>query len=461
MYNQRLDETQEYDWFQELAPQIVETVGTGVAPDMSEDLELFASLEARIDELAALREALLQQKGMSQQFALEAQRLLPEFDGKRPIGFYTQEPSATRYAIAVEELSDGVWALIAAGIAAVIYAIVKFFKWISGGKEEANAGTVKDRAAQMKEVQELLKKCDTLVKEGSHSIQGQYVYLKGAEKKELFSLDTVIERLFESGAHNKRMLAFLKTKDPFFHDLVNRGPYSQQMAEFGRLFKEIQIVLRQRLKVLESVNHLDMNEESATSRMANMRALAELKDQTSINFGGHSQTLQEIKHHLTQLAHEAASAEVDGKLSFDQLFHSMTEAFQRSEMTQALEELAVTMPLLEQLKEELQRLEQKAGGYASDGKKDGHSTRIGTELRHAIFVLGQDVAGLTGITSELMSYQSRLFYLADNAANFATVVAEKLAERGMNGNGGELTTWKGVSIDLDRINEKLHSIAKS
>lgn len=461
MYNQRLDETQEYDWLQELAPQIVETVGTGVAPDMSEDLELFASLEARIDELAALREALLSQKGMSQQFALEAQRLLPDFDGKRPVGFYTQEPSATRYAIAVEELSNGVWAMIAAGIAAVIYAIVKFFKWISGGKEEANEGSVKDRAAQMKEVQELLKKCDELVKEGNRSIHGQYIYLKGGEKKEVFSLDTAIEHLFKEGVHNKRMLAFLKTKDPFFHDLVNQGPYSQQMAEFGKLFKEIQIVLRQRLKVLESVSHLDMTEESATTRMANMRALDQLKEQTSIVFGGHSQTLQEIRQHLTQLSHEAASAEVEGKLSFDQLFRSMTEAFQRSDVTQALEELATTMPLLEQLKEELQRLEQKAGGYASDGKKTGHSTRIGSELRHAIFVLGQDVAGLTGITAELMGYQSRLFYLADNAANFATVVAEKLGAQGMNGNGGYLTTWKGVGIDLDRISEKLHSIAKS
>lgn len=461
MYNQRLDETQEYDWLQELAPQIVETVGTGVAPDMSEDLELFASLEARIDELAALRESLLLQKGMSQQFALEAQRLLPDFDGKRPIGFYTQDPSATRYAIAIEELSDGVWALIAAGIAAVVYAIVKFFKWISGGKDDRGQETVKDRAAQMKEVQALLKKCDELVAEGNRSIHGQYVYLKGNEKKELFSLDSIIEKLFKEGIHNKRMLAFLQTKDPFFHDLVNRGAYSQQMAEFGQLFKEIQIVLRQRLQVLETVNRLDMNEESATSRMANMKALDQLKEQTSVQFGGHSQTLQEIRHHLTQLAHEAASAEVEGKISFDQLFRSMSEAFQRSELTQALEELATTMPLLEQLKEELQRLEQKAGGYASDGKKAGHSTRIGSELRHAIFVLGQDVAGLSGITAELMSYQSRLFYLANNAANFAMVVAEKLGEQGMNGNGGELTTWKGVGIDLDKISEKLHRIAKS
>lgn len=461
MYNQRLDETQEYDWFQELAPQIVETVGTGVAPDMSEELELFASLEARIDELAALREALFLQKGMSRQFALEAQRLLPDFDGKRPIGFYTLEPSATRYAIAIEELSDGVWALIAAGIAAVIYAIVKFFKWISGSKDDAGKEAVSDRASQMKEVQTLLKKCDELVAEGSRSIRGEYVYLKGNEKKELFSLDSVIETLFEEGVHNKRMLAFLKTKDPFFHDLVNRGPYSQQMAEFGKLFKEIQIVLRQRLQVLEGVNRLDMNEESATARMANMKALDQLKEQTSIHFGDHSQTLQEIRHHLTQLAHEAASAEVEGKLSFDQLFRSMTEAFQRSEVTQALEELAVTMPLLEQLKEQLQRLEQKAGGYASDGKKTGHSTRIGSELRHAIFVLGQDVAGLTGITAELMSYQSRLFYLADNAANFATVVAEKLGQEGKNGNGGELTTWKGVGTDLEKISHDLHRIVKS
>ncbi len=461
MYNQRLDDTQDYDWDQELVPQITETVGTGVAPDHSEDLDILASLEARIDDLVALRDSLLSTKGMSQQFALEAQRILPDFDGKRPIGYYSMTPSATRYAVALEEMSSGVWALIAAGITALIYSIVKFFKWLTGGKDGAGAkASMADRASQMREVQLLLAKCETLVKEGTTSMHG-YIYVKGQPTKEVFSLDKVIETLFEGSPHDRRISEFLKTSDPFFHDLVNGGAYSQQMAETGKLFKDLQVVLRQRLSALEAVNKMDLTDESPTTRMGNMKALDALSEPTSVKFNGSNQTLAEVRSHISQLHHETASADVKGSVSFDQLFSVMSAAFAKSDITESLEELTTVLPLVEQMKDELQKLEKHAGSYSSDGRSEGHSTRIGSELRHAIFVLGQDVAGLSSITAELLGYQSRLLYMADNAASFATVVAARLGTHAVNGNGGELTTWQGVGRDLDTISEKLHGIAKS
>jgi hypothetical protein len=456
MFNQRFDDTLEFDWDMELAPQIVETVGTGVAPDHLEDLDTLAALEARIDDLVHLRESLLQTKGMSQHFALEAQRILPDFDGARPLGFYTTTPSATRYRVALEELSNGIWALIAAGIAAVIYAIVKFFKWLRRDHEDQEPEQiVQRRLSQLKEVQSLLRQCDKLVSDGVESTHGQYLYLKDKPQQEVYSLDKVINELFMDSTHDRRIAAFLQTKDPFFHDLVHKGPYSQELASLGGFFKDLQVVMRQRLSALEALSHADLhNEETITTLMTNKRTLDILNEPVRVKVNGEEHTLAEVRSRMAHLNLEATSTDVEGTLSFDQLFSVMSEAFANTDLTTSLEGLQTTTPLLDKLKDELTRLDKQAGEYAKDGRKSEHTQFVGQQLRHAVFILGQDIANLTALSGELLGYQSRLLYLASNAASFATAVAIRLSANARNQNGGELTRWRSVGLELKKVDEQ-------
>jgi hypothetical protein len=461
MYNQRLNDALDFDQDWELAPQIVETVGTGVAPDVLEDLDGLAALEARIEDLTVLREALLETKGMNQQFALEAQRILPEFDGQRPIGYYTSAPSATRYNVALEELSAGIWSLIAAGIAAVIYAIVKFFKWLMGSKEAKSAAeAVKDNATQLEEVQKLLKKCETLVDEGIASTSGQYIYLSDKPGREIFSLDKAIEALFKDNPHDMRISHFLRSKDPFFHDLVHRGPYSTEMAQLGTFFKDMQVILRQRLSALQAVSRLNLTDESTTADAANLRALDTLGEPMVVRFKSSDQTLADIKSQIFSLAHETSVQEVEAPLSFDHLFHVMSEAFNRADVVESLQSLQTTMPLLENMKDELVRLESTLGSYTRDGQKGEHSTMIGSALRQAVFVLGQDIGSMITITGELLSFQNRLMYMASSAAGFATAIAIRLSRAGRNQDGGELARWRAVGAELEDVNKALRKYVK-
>jgi hypothetical protein len=362
--------------------------------------------------------------------------------------------------VALEELSSGIWALIAAGIAAVIYAIVRFFKWIRGDKEQSSEAAVKDRVSQLSEVQALLRKCDKLIAEGVSSTHGQYMYLREKPREEVYTLDKVIATLFTNTPHEKRIAAFLKSKDPFFHDLVHQGPYSTELAQLGHLFKDLQVILRQRLGALETVSKLDLYDESPTARMANMKALDLLENPAQVKYHDRDMTLQEIRSQIYHLSHETSTMQVEGDISFDRLFSTMTAAFERSDVKSSLEELTTTLPLLDQLKDQLQKLEAQAGSYAKDGQEGGHSTRIGSQLRRAVFVLGQDVAALSTITAELMSYQNRLFYLASNAASFATAVASRLAHEGLNQNGGELSTWYRVGNDLKKVDREFQRLVK-
>lgn len=461
MYNQRLNDALDFDQDWELAPQIVETVGTGVAPDVLEDLDGLATLEARIEDLAVLRDALLDTKGMSQQFALEAQRILPEFDGQRPIGYYTASPSATRYNVALEELSAGIWSLIAAGIAAVIYAIVKFFKWIMGSKEAKSATeAVKDQASQLEEVQKLLKRCETLVGEGVASTDGQYIYLEDKPSREIFSLDKAIEALFKDNPHDLRISQFLRSKDPFFYDLVHRGPYSEEMAQLGHFFKDMQVILRQRLGALQAVSRLNLTDESTTADAANLRALDTLGEPMVVTFKHSEQTLADIKSQIFSLAHETSVMEVEAPLSFDHLFRVMSEAFNRTDVVESLQSLQTTMPLLENLKDELVRMESTLGSYTRDGQKGEHSTMIGSALRKAVFVLGQDIGSMITITGELMAFQNRLMYMASSAAGFATAIAIRLSRAGRNQDGGELARWRAVGAELESVTKALRRYVK-
>lgn len=462
MFNQRLNSALDYDEDWDLMPQIVETVGTGVAPDVLEDLDGLPALEARIEDLTLLRDTLLQTKGMTQQFALEAQRLLPEFDGKRPLGYYTQAPSRTRYNVALEELSAGVWSLIAAGIAALVAAIIKFFKWItssrSGAKDPEEA--VKDTASDLAEAKKLLERCQKLVDEGASSTSGQYIYLKDSPTKEVFSLDKAISQLFKDNPHDQRIARFLQTKDPFFHDLVYRGEYSMEMAGLSHLFSNLQVVLRQRLGALEAVSHLNLTDDSDTAGAASARALEVLGEPMRVRFKEVEQTLPEIKDQIYRLAHETSVMEVEAPLSFDQLFHVMKDAFSRTEVTDSLTQLETTMPLLEKLQGELQRLQVALGTYDRDSQKGERSMMFGQALRTAVFVLGQDVAATLTITGELMSYQNRMLHMASSAAGFATAIAKRLATSGVNQDGGELARWRSVGAELAQVDKEFKRFVK-
>lgn len=458
MYNQRLDETLDYDTDWELVPQIVETIGTGAAPDVSEELDEFVSLEARIEDLLVLRESIVETHGMSQGFALEAQRLMPEFDNKNPLGFYTVAPSATRYAVAIEELSAGIWSLIAAGIAAVIALIVKFMKWLGKGKEEEAEERVKNAAEKLDDAKKLLAECDRLIQEGQEAIRGKHIYMDDSRRDEHGSLDQLVRSYMLSSTHGKRIQEFLETKDPYFHDLINHGPYTKEMAGLAVVFKSLQLILRQRLNALEAVGRMDLADDSLTSNMANVKMLETLKDHVQVSYNGKESTLQEIKTSVDMVTREVANQQVSGDLSFDHLFGSMAQALTNSAVTVSLQELTTLTPMIDQMRHKLQALEAKAGSYKSDGSQGKHSTLVGTDLRHAIFVLGTDLSALQGITSEVMQYQHRILFLSSNAASFAEAMAELIGRSARAEDGTHLEKWKEIAYKLKEKRQSLHNL---
>lgn len=87
--------------------------------------KLAVSLEQSLAGLDRLADRMESVRGVSKSMAMEAESLLPGFvNTKRPIGYYTIEPSRCQYRVALEEISRGMWAAIAVGIAAAFAAVV-------------------------------------------------------------------------------------------------------------------------------------------------------------------------------------------------------------------------------------------------------------------------------------------------------------------------------------------------
>jgi hypothetical protein len=461
VYNLRSSDTEDFNPDFELVPQIVETIGTGMAPEIEEDLEAFVALEARIEDLVLLRETIIEQCGMSQTFAMEAKRLLPEFDQGVPLGFYTSEPSATRFGVALEELSSGIWALIAAGIAACIAAIIKFFKWLGKGDEAKAEERTKNAVESLKEAMGILDQCDKLVAEGAKSVENKYLFLKDKPQKEHFSMDSLIKALFQDNPHDQRISAFLQSQDPFFHDLVNKGPYTKELGKLAGFFNNLQIILKQRVHLIEQVSNLDLSKEDVSNDIANIRMLDSLSEPTRVHYDGKEMTLAEVKDAIQAVTHEVHAKHPESNLSFDSLFSTMSQAMTSSDTVKALEEVVHFMPLLEKMKGELAGMEKTSGRYTTDGQKGKHSTLVGTGLRHAIFVLGGDLGNLSTLASEVMQYQHRMLYLSFHAAEFAEAVAMKLATEVRDQSGAELEVWRGIAKELQAKRKELQQLYRA
>lgn len=103
--------------------------------------KLAVSLEESLAEMDRLAKRIESVRGVSKSMALEAEKLLPGFvNPHRPIGYFSDQPSQCQYRISLEEISKGMWAAIAVGIAAAFAAVVGLIFSLVGGDSSKSAG---------------------------------------------------------------------------------------------------------------------------------------------------------------------------------------------------------------------------------------------------------------------------------------------------------------------------------
>jgi len=108
--------------------------------DISENIANITAMENKISDALYLYDDIIKSKGMNQSFAIEAMKVIPDFGGV-PIKYYTESTTLTRYKLAIEELSAGIWAMIAAAALAIAAMLGKFISWLFGDSDSSSSNS--------------------------------------------------------------------------------------------------------------------------------------------------------------------------------------------------------------------------------------------------------------------------------------------------------------------------------
>ena len=259
---------------------LVESTGVNQLPDLRPELDLFYSFESMLNTALYLERDIEAMGGMSRSLAMEMYEVWPALAEKRPLAYYTTQPSQTLLTVALEEIHLGIAAGIAAAVAALIAAIYKLWKWIRGGEKDGHDGITAARndrhmiEDEGKEAGEAAK----VLEEVAHDLQA----LPQDEVKEVATAteDKAVEHSKQvHNAHdiatpvvdnrsslisaalklvssrNLRLVERFGTEE--FLDLYHEGEWSKAVFAAVRQFRERQGELEQRLKALSQVSAMD------------------------------------------------------------------------------------------------------------------------------------------------------------------------------------------------------------
>lgn len=287
---------------------LIETTGTNQAPNWLDEDDGVVSLEAQFLDLQYLCLSMDQAQGMNKQLAMEAHRVLPGFEEKYPLGYFTEETTATNYKVALEELHVGVWALIGAAAAAAAMLIWKLTRWIiklfKGGSDDASssggsgkpsdkeitdsineAAELSDKKAKANpQVVAAIEKADRGNTEGMEALRHALPEIRQAatgspvddkEPNEMqhgaktepagtthpnknfsFSDFRSVED-YQKAVYNRDMMnkyaPLMKQERHSFYDIATKGKWTETMVSFGPIISSLEVMLQQRVLAIESL----------------------------------------------------------------------------------------------------------------------------------------------------------------------------------------------------------------
>jgi hypothetical protein len=262
--------------------------------DLEQAFENLVALEAQIDKLNNLRQK-VETEGMSRGVALEAREVFADFDGHRPLAFYSNEPSAVKQVQALESMGAGVLALVIAAVSALAYLIGTAIGHFFGGKrgDKGLKGTYTYRGKSYSTYEEAATQRDKDVhdyfKEMADEAHQQNMkwkdeaddLLRQAKSSTPTQADKLLEDALRTEAKDGPIHQLMVSEDPFLTDFIMRGGYSvavtQSLSTTKTLKKglvdlsgDIHALLRDMKSVMDSHPMDDRSVKDQLSRVMQM-----------------------------------------------------------------------------------------------------------------------------------------------------------------------------------------------
>lgn len=422
----------------------------GEFPEVDEEVNIIATLESQLLDLSYLEDDLRRAGGMSQHFALEAQKLIPDFDGKKSPSYYSQEPTATRYKVAMEEITDAVWALIGIGIATVLALFAKLYFWITGRKKKNSGGGGGDSGGGdgksapkdvIKEATEFVEKMPAAVKEYGVAIDlGMQVLhkadallahsnitLKNEYKREysVRSFQDIINNVLTNDERMQESRNFLDTRTKYVDDIIHVGGYTKELMEVVNKVAAAGHAISLKASALDKVCRKDINSHNQEDGMENSASMDVLKRSVEINLMGHQVTLKEAAQDLDTKRKALKEEWTTNPITFDKLFTSMSSSYQNHTLEHMFQQTNAVMKTINDVNAQLDQLQRMSLGPQFDGTPGALKPETGGAFRNVLSFVQDEVKALNFIMQAVIEYFKQLTSLAQHSLNFAILLTHK------------------------------------
>ena len=399
------------------------------------DEENYVALENKIDDAILLLSTMKQANGMCANFALEAQKIFPDFGGV-PIGYYSRFPSATRFSVAFESLTNAMIALIAAAAAAIITLIYKLYKWITGSGDDDDTPTIANIEKKFEQQAELVSVVDSAVKDVSNDVLEADRLLKGKRLEvisdsgkvyQCLSFQTFIDNNLTDENRYAKIKQYLEFRDPLLRDILNKGTYSQTCYAAAEIVEQLTRLLVEKSKIIDEVLVADSTVFDPASPVTNKYKLSKFEDTTTVHFMSKQCTLKDI----SDILHEAKSklhtgSEGYSNIPFDRFMTTIYNLFEDKKFEKFCKVLAKATVLLDDYKEKLEKFEKFAKNISSDGMPGAPTDGVGEGLRAALRVIRSDVTAMAFIIANLNEFMMKTIDLYKTCTSVCEEVIVKL-----------------------------------
>lgn len=421
----------------------VEVASNGTATIETQEMEIQEDIQHASEETETallssesfrdLRDQILKTGGMSKSFALEMFAITNQTNigmVQTPIGYYTDDPTATEYEVTLENLGKKIYELIQRAIQRLKAMIIKAYHWVVG---KPDAGTdpksvekdmdEKFRVSQIEnqEITELMEDIEDHSMELKSELGRHPLVIKNDKEKEvrLRSLDEVVTSVpqFDVNEYYKAGVAkFLQQEDPFLFDFINDGSFSNTLINWGAGFKKLNTNLMEKFDKIYTFIDFDQVDREALKRAAKeVEYVALIEKPTMTYFNGKEQSFIEVAVFLENLKVEALRKNTKKEINVVGLvngFKRNIENPKRIELEKGMGAMATTMARYSEI---LDKLDKAINAKTSNIQTDDEAGEV---LRRLVGSLREDLVAMVKIIAIIRGYITQSKQLAYQYLDF-------------------------------------------
>lgn len=433
---------------------------TVVVHTEDEELQQMAALEAISDDIQYLIQDIVRTQGVSKQFALEAHRVAPEAIS-HPVSMYSELPSRTLYTLTLEELTVGIWKLIVAAALAAVLLIRKVYKYFRGEDFKAtnnnrNLDRIEINEIGLKAAEKIMPAAKQTIVQTRQLLSRANVTLLDKNDREFHvtSFDQVLDKYFvgEDMPRIQGALEMLQSKNGYYHDIMNRGPYTTMILAVGASLGEMSTGFQLRCEQLDKIMERDIMSTKAVDEAINNVEIKAALEPLRFNVRGFNirdASLQTIADELRQ-THESVSNQTSSHhLYFDNLLESAIQLSQSKAMLETLANIKGVFTHLDALEDKLERMRKIAGNLNTDGLGNKNpSGQMGAQIRKAIFQVSQEVSSFFSLAKAIESHIRAMHYIFDQTIALAREVCVRIDNELKRAGKDVPDDWKSIIEEL-------------